>query len=162
MVNEGLAKRAKEGVKVRQPLGLLEVTIDGYENGAFDEMKDILEDELNVKQVDLHYSEASDVKSLLLKLDMNITPELKREGLMREVIRHVQSARKKAGLNVDDRIVLSLATEGEDELLAAINEHEAMIAAETLADKIVTQTLAYEETVNVAGETLVVSLERID
>jgi len=160
MVNEGLAKRAKEGIKVRQPLALLEVKADGYEQGLFDETKDILKDELNVWDVQIHYTD-SDVKSLLLTLDINITPELKREGLMREVVRHVQSARKQAGLNIDDRIVLSLSTT-DDELLQAINEHEQAIMAETLAQEMAERDLATMQTVKVEGVELVISLEKTD
>jgi isoleucyl-tRNA synthetase len=55
-----------------------------------------------------------------------------RRGLAREVIRLVQEARKSAGLDVSDRINLWLAPESAD-LAAALDEHEALIAAEVLA-----------------------------
>ena len=67
-----------------------------------------------------------------LALDLHLTPELVRRGLAREVIRLVQEARKSAGLEVSDRIDLWLATDSED-LAAALDEHEALIAAEVLA-----------------------------
>ena len=156
MVNEGLAKRAKEGIKVRQPLALLEVKADGYKQGLFDETKDILKDELNVWDVQIHYAD-SDVKSLLLTLDINITPELKREGLMREVVRHVQSARKAAGLNVDDRILLGLQTDS-DKLAQAIDEHKKTIEEETLAK--LGETNENRSEVKIEGEQLVIYLEK--
>lgn len=162
VVNEALASRAKNGVKTRQPLNSVTLKIEkGTPDISDTELLEIIKDELNVKKVrvELLTAEVSH-QAIYVELDFDISSELKREGLMREVIRHVQSARKKAGLNVDDHIVLSLATEKEDELLKAINEHEATIAAETLADQIVGERLTYEETVKVEGEELTVSLEK--
>ncbi len=118
-VNQGLSLRAKAGLKVRQPLASVTVPYTGAE---FDFVP-ILIDELNVKEVKVGNE---------VQIDEVLTPELKREGMMREVIRHVQAARKNAGLQVDDRIVLSLSTENDD-LQKAITEHGETIASETLA-----------------------------
>ncbi|HEV2240854.1 MAG TPA: isoleucine--tRNA ligase [Streptosporangiaceae bacterium] len=65
-------------------------------------------------------------------LEVAITPELRREGLAREVIRRVQEARKNDGLEVSDRISLHWST-ADPELAAALTEHGAMISAEVLA-----------------------------
>ncbi|MEO7587859.1 MAG: DUF5915 domain-containing protein, partial [Arachnia sp.] len=64
-------------------------------------------------------------------LDLELTPALLRAGLAREVIRFVQEARKKSGLEVSDRIRLELGADGE--LGAAIDEHATLIADEVLA-----------------------------
>ena len=145
-VNEGLSLRAKNQKKVRQPLA--SVTIP--ERGKIFEYDEILMEELNVKAVEIGE----------FSLDLEVTPELKREGLMREVIRHVQAARKDAGLNVDDRIVLSLKAE-DGELAKAITTHEDVIRAETLATDLVEgKTYDYETTVKVEGASLMLSLEK--
>jgi len=68
---------------------------------------------------------------LTVALDLEITPELRREGIARELIRIVQDARKAAGLDVTDRIALSIETEGE--AADAFEAHRDEIAAETLA-----------------------------
>jgi isoleucyl-tRNA synthetase len=65
-------------------------------------------------------------------IDIAITPELRREGLAREVIRHVQEARKADGLDVTDRISLRWSAEDPD-LAAALTEHARPIASEVLA-----------------------------
>ena len=138
-VNDGLSKRAAEGIKVRQPLASAKLVSTISQNTPEEVAQflvDIARDELNVKSVEvvtgseLDIPEASAQPSVVY--DLNITPELKREGLMREIVRHVQSARKKAGLQVDDRIILQLTT-NDDQLRQAINEHCTAIAAETLA-----------------------------
>ena len=138
-VNDGLSKRAAEGIKVRQPLASAKLVSTISQNTPEEVAQflvDIAREELNVKSVEvvtgseLDIPEASAQPSVVY--DLTITPELKREGLMREIVRHVQSARKKAGLQVDDRIILQLTT-NDDQLRQAINEHRATIAAETLA-----------------------------
>ena len=138
-VNDGLSKRAAEGIKVRQPLASAKLVSTISQNTPEEVARflvDIAREELNVKSVEvvtgseLDIPEASAQPSVVY--DLTITPELKREGLMREIVRHVQSARKKAGLQVDDRIILQLTT-NDDQLRQAINEHRATIAAETLA-----------------------------
>jgi isoleucyl-tRNA synthetase len=65
-------------------------------------------------------------------IDTTVTPELRREGLAREVIRLIQEARKNDGLDVSDRIALRWATD-DPELAAALTEHAALIAGEVLA-----------------------------
>jgi isoleucyl-tRNA synthetase len=68
---------------------------------------------------------------MTVALDLELTPELRSEGLAREVVRVVQDARRTAGLDVSDRIVLGLASGGA--VADAIRTHSDTIAAETLA-----------------------------
>jgi isoleucyl-tRNA synthetase len=143
-VNEGLSIRAQNQLKVRQPLA--SVTIP--ENGTTFDFTEILKEELNVKSVQIGD----------FALELVVTPELKREGLMREVIRFVQNARKDAGLNVDDRIVLQLTT-NDEQLKTAIEEHLGTIKTETLASYIKDVDDGYEVTVKVEGEELTIKLK---
>lgn len=64
-------------------------------------------------------------------LDTDVTPELAQEGLARDVVRAVQQARKDAGLDVSDRIALTIA--GSAEVVAAATAHRDLVTAETLA-----------------------------
>lgn len=121
-VNTGLSIRARERQKVRQPLA--SVTVPKL--GNFVDFVDILTEELNIKSVEIGVEFA---------LDLTITPELKSEGISREIIRHIQSARKEAGLNVDDRIKLTLITD-DKELTDAITDHGDTIKSETLTTKL--------------------------
>lgn len=117
-VNQALSLRAKSGIKIRQPLASITVPT----LGEFVNFEDVLTDELNVKQV---------VQGDELALDFEITPELRSEGLAREIVRFIQAARKDAGLNVDDRIDLSLDAEGE--VLEALQSFKSTISEEVLA-----------------------------
>jgi isoleucyl-tRNA synthetase len=99
--------------------------------------------------------------STTVALELELTPELRREGLAREVVRIVQDARKAAGFDVGDRIVLGLAAEGE--LAAAIDDHAEVVAAETLATELrlddVDSATAREDA-DVDGASLRVTLRR--
>ena len=70
-----------------------------------------------------------------VELDTTITEALKLEGLARELVSKIQTARKEAGLEVEDRIALSLRTESAD-LTAAIAAHSDLICAEVLATEL--------------------------
>lgn len=144
-VNGALSIRAKEKIKIRQPLA--SVTVPTL--GSFVNFNDILTDELNVKEV---------IKGDELSLNLEVTPELRREGMAREVVRHVQAARKDAGLNVDDRIDLSLVASGE--LGEAISTFERTIAGETLANVISANSYEYKTTATVDGIELTISLQK--
>ena len=69
----------------------------------------------------------------LVGLETTLTPELVQEGLARELVRSVQDARKQAGLEVSDRIVLDI--EGSEAVAAALEVHRAYIGNETLASR---------------------------
>jgi isoleucyl-tRNA synthetase len=118
VVTEGLSQRATAGIKVRQPLP----AITGPELSA--ELVEIVKEEVNVKA----YTTGEGVK-----LDTNLTKELKQEGVARDVIRLIQQRRKEAGLEVDDRITLKLFTDGLSE---ALEVHKDMIMQETLATEL--------------------------
>jgi isoleucyl-tRNA synthetase len=67
----------------------------------------------------------------LVVLDTAVTPELAREGLARDLVRQVQQARREAGLDVSDRIVLDVT--GSAEVVAAFEAHRDLVTSETLA-----------------------------
>ena len=134
-VNDGLSKRASEGIKVRQPLASVKL-INTISRDTPAEVAqfliDIAKDELNVKSVEIVTDSESESAQPSVVYDLTITPELKREGLMREIIRHVQSARKQAGLQIDDRIILSISSD-DSEISQAVDSFADVIKAETLA-----------------------------
>jgi isoleucyl-tRNA synthetase len=91
-------------------------------------------------------------------LDTAVTPELEAEGLARDVIRAVQQARKDAGLDVSDRISLTIA--GDEVAVAAIATHEQLIAGETLATALTAKTGENGTTSVGAGSAVTIELER--
>ena len=145
-ITEGLRLRAVAQLKVRQPLADVRVP------GCPKYLVDVLKDELNVKDVIVGGKE--------VQINTELTPALRREGLMREVVRNVQSARKAAGLNVDDRITLVLSTD-DKAVEEAIDEHVEIIKQETLAARLVKEgTEEYESTAKVEGSDLKIKLSR--
>ena len=147
LINNGLSLRMKQdehqaSIKVRQPLQCA-----AYAGAKLAEYyEQIMAEELNVKEIrwienlDEHLADYDVTEGMIksenwIEISKQLTPELKREGLMREVIRHVQSARKKAGLQVDDRIELNIAS-SDAEITQAVDIFADTIKAETLALKL--------------------------
>ena len=171
LINNGLSLRMKKdehqaSIKVRQPLQCA-----AYAGAKLAEYyEQIMAEELNVKEIrwvenlDEHLADYDVTEGVIkpenwIEISKHVTPELKREGLMREVIRYVQSARKKAGLQVDDRIILQLAT-NDEQLRQALTEYADTIASETLATMKQPGDVLYQTTATVDGAELQVSLAK--
>lgn len=150
VISTGLALRAQFALKVRQPLASVTV---GAAPEAFD---DIICEELNVKAVNRG--------GAAVVLDTELTPELEQEGLIREAIRNIQSARKQAGLDVDDRIHLQLGSDHPQLSAALQNEGlKQLLMQETLAVDLNAQELteAFGMVANVEATELAIKLKKV-
>ena len=162
-VNDGLSKRASEGIKVRQPLAsvkLINTISQDTPAEVAQFLIDIAKDELNVKSVEIVTDSESESAQPSVVYDLTITPELKREGLMREIVRHVQSARKQAGLQIDDRIILNISSD-DSEIYQAIDAFADVIKSETLAvelNSVVNESEKYDA--KIEGKLVEVSLKK--
>ncbi|MFZ2969928.1 MAG: class I tRNA ligase family protein, partial [Minisyncoccia bacterium] len=155
----GLAIRAKNRLKVRQPLQKLEVKIwklmnrnSLFEGTAVkilkleikDELLDLIKDELNVKEVEFVdeivkkngwlYEEDDKIK---IGLKIEITDELRTEGYMRELVRHIQTMRKETKYNRDDIIEVKYSLQkGSENLQKVFDSWTDYIKKECLAKSI--------------------------
>ncbi|MBX4191089.1 class I tRNA ligase family protein, partial [Candidatus Saccharibacteria bacterium] len=150
LITEGLAQRAEAGIKVRQPLS--KATISGLELSPA--LQQIMADELNIKEV--VNQEGTEVKIIV---DTSLTDELKTEGLVRDLIRFIQNARKKAGFNVEDRIHLRLESSSK-EVNQAVEQFKDTIFAETLTLGELTGKGEYSESFKLLGQEVAAHLTR--
>jgi isoleucyl-tRNA synthetase len=121
IVEKGLALRAEAKIKARQPLAFF--TYDGQfthdKKRLPAELEEIVKDELNVK--DIKFGD-------VVELDTVITPELREEGAVRDLIRAIQQERKNQNLNPQDRIMLIVAC--VPATWEIINRHADVIASD--------------------------------
>jgi isoleucyl-tRNA synthetase len=152
-ITEALSARADAGIKVRQPLASLTIGVpDDVELTL--EMRQIIVEEVNVKNIVVKKNfEGS------LSLDIRLTPELKAEGMMRDVVRHVQQKRKEAGLHMDDHIDLVLSTD-DPELAKIVAGQATAIKSETLADQLTSEGARGGVPVRVNGEELFIEVRK--
>jgi isoleucyl-tRNA synthetase len=127
------------------------INLDGKEH-------EIGEDDVQIvlQPLDGYQVERSGTHAVALNLELD--EGLRREGLAREVVHAVQGARKNAGLEVEDRIELTLG--GDEELLAATRAHEDYVAGETLATSVVYDGADGAEPAEIEGRRLLISVNR--
>ena len=116
IVGLALEARAKAGIRVRQPLAKLETK--SLTLAIF------VRDEVNVKDVIVNTKLPEDVR-----LDTKITPELKEEGILRDLIREIQAARKTAGLKPKDKVAAQISL--PKEILEVAQRREKDLIKET-------------------------------
>jgi isoleucyl-tRNA synthetase len=112
IVSLGLELRTKAKIKVRQPLSKLQIANCKIQN----EFINLVKDELNVKEIEF-VKEIEEEKNWILgqeegikiALNIEITPQLKEEGMIRDFIREIQDLRKKARLKPKDKILIQVS-----------------------------------------------------
>ena len=117
-------EHAAEAIRGERRIG---VSIDGHDHSLEPEDLTLVMQPLDGYEVE---AEAGRAVALALELD----DELRREGRAREIVHAIQNARKQAGLEVTDRIKLSLG--GDPALIEAARAHEDYVAGETLATSV--------------------------
>ncbi len=134
IVSLTLEERANVKIPVRQILQDVTVNGPGDKYGASakldKEYLELIKDEVNVKEVKF-----GSEKTLSVVLNTEITPELRREGIMREIVRQINALRKDAGLTIKDEIILYYETPA-DEIKKAFEKFGEKIAAAVIAEKI--------------------------
>jgi len=127
IVESGLKSRSEKGIKVRQPLA----TLTYFGKKIDRELESIIAEEINVKEV-----KNSLEKDIGVELDFELTEELEIEGIAREIIRAIQSTRKKKVFHVEDRIILYYEAH-DNNLIKAIEDNKDLISKEVLAIKMI-------------------------
>jgi isoleucyl-tRNA synthetase len=125
-----LSLRQKFNIKVRQPLNSLKINQEGLEIQNYPQLLDIIKEEINVKNIIFDNSLKEP-----MELDTNITPELKEEGDLRELVRQIQEIRKALKLTPQDRIALNFFTDNE-EIKEFLTKKSEIIQKETLANEL--------------------------
>lgn len=128
VASRALEARMTAGVKVRQPLASLTLRGGNLTLQKFPELVALISDEVNVKEVFFKEDAGWDVE-----LDTVVTPELQKEGSVRDLMRAIQDFRKTAGLTASDAPALSVVTNEDGKKL--IEEYkEALMKTTNLTD----------------------------
>ncbi|MEK7195592.1 MAG: class I tRNA ligase family protein, partial [Patescibacteria group bacterium] len=136
-----LAKRAELKIKVRQPLSSLKIKGKKPKFMKNESLLEILKEEVNVKKIIF-----DDRLPANVEFDSVITPELKREGIMRETIRMIQDLRQKSRMKPEDKIVLMM--ELPKGIEPVISGNEKLLKAEVGA-----KNISYGRSTKVDAET---------
>ena len=149
IVSLGLELRAKANIKVRQPLSKL--TLNTQYSILNKALLSLIKDEVNVKDIVFDDSLTEEVA-----LDTTMTPELREEGRLRELMRALQEMRKDAGLQPSDKITLTFGTDAAGK--AFLEKHGDVLKKAVCATSITFGEGG--EPLNLEGLTLTTSLKK--
>jgi isoleucyl-tRNA synthetase len=157
---EAIRVMSHKQIALLEKQGQLSLELDG-------KIFELLREDVEVMHEDIEgWLVASDeANGIMVALDTEMTEELEMQGLSRELVSRIQALRKESGLDITDRIALSLS--GSEKVLEAVKGNEPYIKAETLATTLAVATLdsailhqGKQELVN--GEICWLSLEKYD
>ena len=161
ILEQGFKLREVSAIKVRQPLQSM--GIEGIDLELW--MQEIIKTEINVKEILTQKVSDNSIEyqGLVLSLDDIITPQLKEEGLVRELIRNLQITRKNSKLSKEQNIKLTI--QAPEEIQTLIQKHQDTISQpvgivewqfQTLEGTDNTQTFKLEQDI------IIVSIQVVD
>ncbi len=154
IVSLALAERAHAGIKVRQPLK--ELRIKNCELKDKKELLELIKDEVNVKQITFDNKLKEEVE-----IDINITPELKEEGIIRDCFRQIQIFRRKSKLFSSDKIIICF--KGENSIIELLKKNENQIKEGLRIEKIIwdkVEELDFKGEITLDNKKINISLEK--
>lgn len=142
IVELGHAIRAKEGLRVRQPLS--SICIEAKFSGDINDFKEVILDELNIEKLaltkgDLHEISELQDKDVTVMVDKKLDDRLLKLGDLRDLTRAIQSLRKNQGLAPSDKAVILFNAEGKAKQL--IEESKEQLISQTNLESIEVNTL---------------------
>jgi isoleucyl-tRNA synthetase len=175
IVEMGHSIRTSRGLKLRQPLNKILIENNNKTISVIvDWMKNMIMDELNIKNLeevieipnDKNLVTArNDSENLAIAIDCHLTAELLLEGLFRELVRHVQSYRKKLNFDIKEKIILKFFSENPSILNVLKLMNEEFRNAVNADDIILDETIRDGEgvkTIEVGDGKLIIKLIKID
>ncbi len=165
----GLGLRNQAGIKVRQPLEEMKISIKDRKLNR--ECLDVLSDELNIKKISLVdkmleekdwiVAESFDIK---ISLNTKISEELKEEGMLRDIVRFIQDTRKKSSCIPKDNVVLNVMVNETLKLIFIKNETEILSQTKSKEIKYFNQipakTFAFQQEGKVGEENIWLGIEK--
>ncbi len=139
-------------IKIRQNVT---VTDDGF-------TAPILPEELVVEEIPVeNYSVSSD-QNLIVGINTELSEDLLKEGIVRDIVRHIQNLRKDSGLEVEDRI--SVAVDGTDRIHSALEIHQNYFLNEVLGVSLESKPKEkdYIENITINGISIDIGISRIE
>jgi isoleucyl-tRNA synthetase len=150
---------ADAGAIARRFQAGLSVTVELDDGGP---PAELLPEEVEVRKHGRQGYAVAEDKGLVVAMDVTLTPELAREGLARDLVRRVQTLRKEADYQLDDRIILYYDAAGEPQ--SVLEEWAAYIQAETLTLELVPGPMPgdvdRQEAFDLGGHPLVLGVKR--
>ncbi|RAQ94547.1 isoleucine--tRNA ligase [Thermogemmatispora tikiterensis] len=130
------AHAASEAARQLREQGVLTLTVEGREIT-------LTPDEVEVIATARPGYVTAEERGAVVVLETTITPELREEGLIRDLTHYIQDMRKRANLKIEDHIQLTLCA--DEELAAIVQRHAAELQEETLADSLHIETTPIAE-----------------
>jgi isoleucyl-tRNA synthetase len=151
-----LAERKKAKIKVRQPLALLKIKDQKSKIKDDKELLELIKEEVNVKEIIFDEKIESEIE-----LDTKITPELKEEGILREIIRNLQEMRKEAKYKPKDLILISIFSTPKLKEILMKNKEKILEETKAKALKEEIKQPKIKKEVEIEGEKLILAIKKV-